>query len=75
MRAVYWWYGLEEENRPCQGGGERQEHRVLSLEDLHSWWDGVREVHCDWWVEVVPASPTAGGCNYPNIGMCGGLLA
>ena len=33
---------------------------------------GVRELHIDWWVKVVPAFWERQ--NYPNIGMGGGLL-
>ena len=29
--------------------------QVLCPEDLHSWWDGLRGLHIDGWVKVVPA--------------------
>ena len=41
---------------------------------------GVRELHIDYWVKVVPTGSSfpgqgEGGCDYPNSDMCGGLLA
>ena len=64
------------ENGSCQGGGERHQFRagkgkggkmrqVLRLEDLYSWWMGMRELHVDWQVKV-PAS--SGRCDYPSVG-------
>ena len=48
--------------------------QVLCPEDLHSWWDGLRELHIDRWVKVVPA-PHPPPTYHLNIHMCGGLLA
>ena len=36
-------------------------HQVLCPKELYSWQDGVRELHIDWWVKVVPASPKGPG--------------
>ena len=33
---------------------------------------GVKKVHFDWWIKVVPAF--WGRCDYPKVGMGGGLL-
>ena len=36
-------------------------------------WDRRKKLHTDWQVHAVPAF--LGGCDYPNLGMCGGLVA
>ena len=51
----------------------REREQVLFSEDLYSWWDGRKKLHIDYPVNVVPAF--LGECDYPNLGMCGGLLA
>ena len=71
-----------EENGPCRGGGERhrvwwqkqghQEHRSFVLRTYVAGGMGVRELHIDWWVQVVPASP--GECDYANVDTSGGLF-
>ena len=38
------------------GGKSQGQHWVLCPEDLHSWLDGVKKLHIDWWVKGMPAS-------------------
>ena len=51
----------------------QERKQVFCSEDLHSWLDGRKKLNTDWWVKVLPA--LLGGCDYPNVGMCGCLSA
>ena len=62
-----WPKSQEHQEPPKWGDG------VLCSEDLHSWWERRKKLHIDYRVSVVPVF--LGGCDYPNSGMCGGLLA
>lgn len=50
--------GLAEVGEEGTGTGQgKARHQVLCSKELHGWQGGERDLHTDWWIKVVTASP------------------